>query len=72
VNDKGESALHYASKIKKGDLHFPHEDSQIIQGPILQSSISAKNIFRKFFILKFRTNFHPKTTDINLSRVAQR
>lgn len=31
VNDNGESALHYGAKIKKMDLHFPQEDSMIIQ-----------------------------------------
>jgi hypothetical protein len=36
-------------------------------GSILQNSISAENFSDKFFVLKFRTNFHQKTTtDINL------
>ena len=30
VNKKEESALHYASLIKKNNLHFPGEDQKIV------------------------------------------
>ena len=31
TNEKGESALHYAARIKKANLHFPDEDRLIIK-----------------------------------------
>ena len=31
VNDKGETALHCAARIRKSNLHFPEEDRMIIK-----------------------------------------
>ena len=31
LNDKGETALHCAARIKKSNLHFPEEDRMIIK-----------------------------------------
>ena len=31
INGKGESALHYASQIKKNALHFPNEDHKLVK-----------------------------------------
>ena len=31
LNDKGETALHCAAKIKKNNLHLPEEDRMIIK-----------------------------------------
>ena len=31
INDKGETSLHCAAKIKKSNLHFPEEDRAVIK-----------------------------------------
>jgi hypothetical protein len=46
---------------------YDNGDKSVGLGPILQSSISAEKLFGSLFILKLRTNFHPKTTDFCLS-----
>jgi hypothetical protein len=55
VNDNGESALHYAAKIKKTDLHFPQEDSMIIKLLMEHGSdvfMQTKNVRSNFFIMQ--------------------
>ena len=55
MNDNGESALHYAARIKKSDLHFPQEDSLIIQLLMEHGSdvfIQTKNVRIQWHIQK--------------------
>ena len=64
LNDKGETALHCAARIKKSNLHFPEEDRMIIKLLMESGSdvfIQTKEVYTltsfDSFAFKISTNY---------------